>query len=268
VARDRKVAAGPIRLFGEEPLDAAAERAVAVAAAAAAPLPAATASVVLPAPTATALPPVPEAADGPQGSTPAGGEAWVKVGPDAWSQPGAQRSVPAAPAAPLGATTATAEPAGRPAPLPSLKRMHSAPQDAALGSAKITSSALGKLSPLGFGSPMLGFDLMSFVEAVSTAVDEESAPPAVARRCSEALTFEVSEVPMLRTSVSERVSFSSKDASYDASTPANPPSVDADDAEAESRIPGGLGLLSALLTGFAALTVCASLKAAASTRLR
>lgn len=144
--------------------------------------------------------------------------------------------------------------AGRPAPFVSLKRRHSS---------KLQDAASVKLSPLGFGSPMLGFDLMSFVEAVSTAVDEDAVTPRPPE-ASDALTFEVCDIPMVRTSASERVSFSSDGGG---SFVKHKASV-AVSAEPARRAPLGLGLLAGVLTGFAALTVCISLKAAQASRQR
>lgn len=141
---------------------------------------------------------------------------------------------------------AVAESACRPSGFPSLKRAHS--------------STAGKNSPLGFGSPMLGFDLMSFVDAVSNAVEEDRVTPMLGKGY-DALTFEETHVPVTR-SKSDRISLSS----YASDAKAVPTTEQA--AEEGSQPPAGLALLSVLLTGVAALTICASIKAASSARLR
>lgn len=204
------------------------------------------------------LTPVPEASEQPAAAVPAVPVLAAPAAPPAPPSvlPTAPRATTPQAAAAAPVDGSNAPPVGRPAPLPSLKRMHSSRPDA-LPSAK--------LSPLGFGSPMLGFDLMSFVEAVSGAMDEDAATPSGGRyawpseassqeaKLDDEIFFEVSETPQLRTSVSERVSLSSE-VSQRASLTAR-------------RVPGGLGLLSAVLSGLAVLTICSSIKAG-MTRLR
>jgi len=204
------------------------------------------------------LTPVPEASEQPAAAVPAVPVLAAPAAPPAPPSvlPTAPRATTPQAAAAAPVDGSNAPPVGRPAPLPSLKRMHSSRPDA-LPSAK--------LSPLGFGSPMLGFDLMSFVEAVSGAMDEDAATPSGGRyawpseassqeaKLDDEIFFEVSETPQLRTSVSERASLSSE-VSQRASLTAR-------------RVPGGLGLLSAVLSGLAVLTICSSIKAG-MTRLR
>eukprot|EP00308_Calcidiscus_leptoporus_P004731 CAMPEP_0119358786 /NCGR_PEP_ID=MMETSP1334-20130426/6875_1 /TAXON_ID=127549 /ORGANISM="Calcidiscus leptoporus, Strain RCC1130" /LENGTH=507 /DNA_ID=CAMNT_0007373339 /DNA_START=90 /DNA_END=1613 /DNA_ORIENTATION=- len=141
----------------------------------------------------------------------------------------------------------------RPAPLQTLKRSASA----------LNASRASDDMPLGFGSPMLGFDLHLFVDAVNGAIDENGQMTAG----DDDISFEVCEAPNLRSSSSKSISGKSIIRRWsEGDTP-----TDATEGE-KAHADGGLELsaaaavtppcllvLSSILTGFAALSIGASL---------
>lgn len=165
--------------------------------------------------------------------------------------------VPSAAAVPLPSPQTSGAP--RPPPFLSLKRRASSRRDAAVAAEE----------PLGFRSPMLGFDLDAFVEAVSGAIDEEEElfTSLEATAADDGyVTFEVSEVPVL---CSERMSASERP--HSERRPSNASELAAEhssqrrSAATESgrappaRVPPALVGISSLLTAVAALTIGASL---------
>jgi len=153
---------------------------------------------------------------------------------------------PVAPAQPSPSTTAAPRP-----PFLSLKRRASSRRDTAAAADE----------PIGFRSPMLGFDLEAFMEAVSGAIDEDddllSSLEAPADQ-EGYVTFEVSEVPVLcseRHSAAERLS-AAEPRSHGASGSEHGGESKARPAAQEGgRVPAGLVGISSLLTAIAALSI-------------
>lgn len=168
--------------------------------------------------------------------------------PEKLTSPPGSPMVIVPPAAEVDPPSATAV---RPPPFLSLKRRASSRRDAAAAADE----------PLGFRSPMLGFDLDAFVEAVSGAIDEDGGlltSLEAAAADDDYVTFEVSEVPVL---CSERQSASEQPASE--SRPSHTYSKHSPESHSlaleSSRVPPALVGISSLLTALAALSIGVSI---------
>jgi len=132
-------------------------------------------------------------------------------------------------------------------------------------------------TPLGFGSPMLGFDLHLFVDAVQGAIDENG-PITQDAGCDDGISFEVCEAPKLRSS-SVKLSMRPTEELMLADAVEGGEAHAHGERRATSKLqfsaataaaPPCLLVLSSLLTGFAALSIGASLTqaVAAISRIR